>query len=99
MGQEHDILTYNYNEEMHPSWQQNVDRALERRSVLAEVKDKTVLNRRQRKVYDRPRLDTDQTDYVAWREFVNTFEKDKYMGYKVQAQLEISPKWLIHAIG
>lgn len=59
-----------------------------------------LLPRRKRRIYDRPKFNTDLTNYAVWR----TFENDVFgnfvdNGYPLAMKLMLSPKWLLHCFG
>lgn len=54
--------TANYNFEENPNFKVKEEKAREQRNILAELETKPVVPRRQRRVYDRPRYDTDITE-------------------------------------
>lgn len=68
---------------------------------MVKINNANLIPRRKRRVYDRPRHDTDIKDYVAWRLYDPQEMLYKFWahGAPVVAKLQLQPKWVIHAFG
>lgn len=52
-------LTYNYNLEENKRFSEKVKRANEQRNMIEQLETKQILPRRERRLYDKPKYDTD----------------------------------------
>lgn len=90
------VYPYNINQEQHKLYIHKVQRELS----LANNPVPEQIPRRKRRLYDRPKFDTDLTDYAAWRTFGDErFVKISEYGYPIAFKVNIAPRWLRHAFG
>lgn len=89
---------YNINREEHANYLKKVNKA---QQDIEKVNNANLIPRRKRRVYDRPRHDTDLTNYAAWRLYDPQEMLCKFWahGAPVVAKLQLQPKWVIHAFG
>jgi hypothetical protein len=89
---------YNINQEEHANYLKRVGKA---EKEMKEIAESSLLPRRKRRVYDRPKHDLDTSTYTAWR----LYDPDEMMskmwahGATVVAKLQLQPKWVVHAFG
>lgn len=90
------VYPYNINQEQHKQYIHKVQRELD--IVNNPVPEQ--LPRRKRRIYDRPKFDTDLTDYGAWRTYGDDrFVKIAEYDYPVAFKVNLVPKWVRHAFG
>lgn len=91
------VYKYNYNFEQYPQYKKKVQEA-------KEVKEKRLnpefrIPRRKRRVYDRPKHDTNLENYTAWRTFDRLLLKPNYLALNVACKIIASPKAVQHIFG
>lgn len=95
-----DPQTHNYNREEYPHYDRTIQMAQEQRDLIEELKINPVPPRRERRVYDRPRIDDNIENYDVFREFSDTFLTKEYPHeLPVVCTIEVSPKDFIHCFG
>ena len=94
-----DTRTRNYNLEEHSKFTAKVEQAKEQRNLLQELENKTILPRRGRRIYDRPRYDLDITNYDCFRNIEDLFIKFSPHQYPVACKVYAPPAIMEKAFG
>lgn len=94
------IHTVNYNFEENPNYTEKVEEALEKRNMIAELKKKPLIKKAEKYKYDRPRFDSDITNYSVWREFSDSVMTKEYPHeLPVLIKIKVAPKDMVHVFG
>ncbi len=92
-------IPYNINYEQHRDYLKKVEKA---QKTLEEAAKVSLVPRRKRRIYDRPKHDLDISDYTCFREnnpdnlFIKLFGEHCT---PVSCKISVQPKWLVHAFG
>ena len=89
----------NYNLEENKDYSKKVEKAKEKRSILAQVRENKVVTRRARRIFNKPLYDTDLTNYDAFVDIKEHLPKASAHNQKVVHKIEISPADLRSACG
>jgi hypothetical protein len=76
---------------------QRIEQAVEQRQRMEEP---AVVPRRKRRVYDRPKHDTNIEQYAAWRVFASRIDRpDQYEQPKLAFKIKVCPQLLLKTVG
>lgn len=90
------VFPYNINQEQHKIYIKDVDRQLD--IVNSPVPQQ--IPRRKRRVFERPKFNTDLTDYGVWRTYNDErFLKFSENDYPLAFKINLAPKWVKHVFG
>ena len=93
-------LGHNYNQEENPSYATKIEWAKKQRQIIEDVKNKPFKSRLQRVVYDKPKYDTDISEYDCWQEYGDMqLTKEYPREHKVVCKIAIAPKTMLHVFG
>lgn len=97
---EQHIHTFNYNLEENTEYKQNVQAAVEKRNMIKELRSRPEVRRMEKYKYDRPKYDTDISNYSVWREFSDSIMTKEYPHeLPVLIKIEAAPKDMVHVFG
>eukprot|EP01016_Furgasonia_blochmanni_P053577 TRINITY_DN8681_c0_g1_i3.p1 TRINITY_DN8681_c0_g1~~TRINITY_DN8681_c0_g1_i3.p1 ORF type:complete len:467 (+),score=99.95 TRINITY_DN8681_c0_g1_i3:67-1467(+) len=100
-----EVMTTNYNKELHLTYAKKVQEALKRRQEREILRQKVqsgeikAVERRKRRIYDRPKYDIDISKYTAWRSFEPAIDKAHQFSHPVVCRILLPPKHLKKIFG
>lgn len=89
----------NYNLEENKDFTEKLSKAKTQRNVLAALEKEELKPRRQRRIYDRPRIDTDISQYDCYRSVGEDMLKDCAEMYPVICKFNVPPALVERAFG
>ncbi len=91
---------YNYNLEENKKYTTGVAAAKVQRNILSELRANPIPRRQDRIVYDKPKYDTDISNYDCWQEYGDMiFTKEYPHEFPVLCKILVAPKVMLHVFG